>query len=73
MIQHYFNKQALEMLPTTYSYIQSSNRSSHHSSVILNKICNSYKPLLQMSDKELNEFDCQCLSYLHELDNSHIN
>lgn len=63
-IQGMLNKEALEMLKKTRAYVISKNEAPILNAIVIRKIMNSYKPISEMSEFELNKFDEQVLEFL---------
>jgi len=59
-LQAQLNQDAIDMLPITKKSIRSSN--DRH--LVLQKICNSSKPIAEMNQHELDEFDATVAKYL---------
>ena len=59
-LQAQLNQEAIDMLPITKKSIRSGNE--RHS--VLQKICNSSKPISEMTQHELYEFDATVAKYL---------
>lgn len=59
-LQANLNQEAIDMLPITKKSIRSGNE--RH--LVLQKICNSIKPIAEMNQRELYEFDAGVARYL---------
>lgn len=74
-VQAQLDKEAIDMLPQTKSYIRSeavsAQRASHHNYVVIQAILNrrfNDKAMIYMSAQELQKMDDDMLNYLKSLD-----
>ena len=62
-IQSQLNQQALNMLPLTKDFLRKNKISTFS---LLRRICNSHKPLTEMTQDELEKFDANELRIMKE-------